>query len=166
MKYQVLFVCLGNICRSPAGENIFRHAVKQAGLLDQITIDSAGTIGFHRGKAPDERMAKTLRSRQIQVSGSSRPIEKEDLLTFDLILTMDEENYRDVCALTTEKATLQKVRHFVEFCENYEDTHVPDPYYGGDEGFEHVADLIEDGVTNLLLYIKQQMAASTSTHPD
>ena len=159
MNYRILFVCLGNICRSPAGENIFRHRIQRTEWKDRLLIDSAGTIGFHKGKQPDARMTKTLRSRLIPVTGTSRPLTAEDLEEFDLILTMDDENYRDTIALDPSGKHHTKVKRFTDFSKNYEDSYVPDPYYGGQEGFEHVANLIEDGAEGLLEFIEQEMSA-------
>lgn len=141
--FRILFVCLGNICRSPAAEIIFRHQVREAGLSAEFLIDSAGTIGLHRGAPPDSRMSAALERRGFTVSGRSRQIEAADLEHFDLILTMDEANFSDVRKLTPESNN--KVRPFIGYCRNHSDPRVPDPYYGGQKGFEHVIDLLEDG---------------------
>lgn len=151
MKHtSVLFVCLGNICRSPAGENVFRHMVKEAGLDDRIHCDSAGTIGYHTGNDPDARMSKTIRTRGYEVTGFSRQISLRDFKDFDLILTMDEENYTNVIALTKNDEQRTRVKRFTDFCTEHEEKEVPDPYYGGDQGFELVADMIEDGSRGVL----------------
>jgi protein-tyrosine phosphatase len=146
---------MGNICRSPAGENVFRHLVKEAGLAEQIHCDSAGTIGFHTGKAPDARMSKTIRNRGYQVTGTSRQFGFRDFEIFDLILTMDDENYENILKLAKTDEDRAKVRKFTDFCTTHDHPEVPDPYYGGDAGFELVADLIEDGSDGLLAYIHQ-----------
>ncbi|SHK11330.1 protein-tyrosine phosphatase [Rubritalea squalenifaciens DSM 18772] len=148
---RVLFVCLGNICRSPAGENIFRHAVKQADREDDFVIDSAGTAGWHTGKKPDSRMSATLRSRDIPVAGRARQIQLEDLIEFDLIITMDDENYTNVLKLDRSGQYHGKVRKLTSFCTERDLSEVPDPYYGGQDGFELVADLILDAAENILL---------------
>lgn len=144
---------MGNICRSPAGENIFRHLVKEADLSSKITCDSAGTIGFHRGKSPDARMSKTIRRRGYEVTGHSRQFSLRDFEIFDLILTMDDENYANILKLAKTDEERVKVLKFTDFCTNHDHSEVPDPYYGGDAGFELVADLIEDGSTGLLAHV-------------
>jgi len=156
-SYHLLFVCMGNICRSPAGENIFRHFVEEAGLREQITCDSAGTIGFHTGKSPDARMSKTIKKRGYQVTGHSRKFDFLDFKHFDLILTMDDENYDNIMKLTKTEEDRSRVKKFTDFCTTHNHTEVPDPYYGGDEGFELVADLIEDGSQGLLEFVKTKL---------
>lgn len=147
---KILFVCLGNICRSPAGENIFRHAVNQAGILDQWEIDSAGTEAWHTGKGPDTRMTKTLQSRGVKVTGKARQIQTHDLEDFDLILTMDDENFTNVAKLDRNNHFSDKIKKFTSFCRTHSETEVPDPYYGGQDGFELVADLLEDGCRTII----------------
>lgn len=158
--YHVIFVCLGNICRSPAAENIFRHHVQQAGLEDVIRIDSAGTHDYHPGKPPDKRMSNTLNNRNIRSAGSARQFTSQDMHNFDLIITMDQENYSNVIRLAKSPDLEDKIMMFTRFCNlpAHQITDVPDPYYGGDEGFELVADMLEDGSNQLLDYIRQQMA--------
>jgi len=152
----VLFVCMGNICRSPAGENIFRAKVEEEGLSQSIKCDSAGTLGYHSGNAPDQRMSKTIRQRGYEVTGAARQFSLNDFEAFDLILTMDDDNYDNIIKLTKSEADHAKVRRFTDFCTDHEETEVPDPYYGGEAGFQLVADLIEDGAEGLLDYIKQR----------
>lgn len=147
---RVLFVCLGNICRSPAAEIVFRKMVAEAGLEDAYEIDSAGTAGYHEGAPPDHRMAATLEHHGYAIAGKARKITRADLDSFDHIVTMDEENYRDVCALDSSSGTHPKVKPFVSFCTEHDDRRVPDPYYGGQKGFDHVVSLLEDGCRNLL----------------
>lgn len=156
-SYHLLFVCMGNICRSPAGENIFRRFVEDAGLSPQITCDSAGTIGFHTGKSPDARMSKTIKKRGYQVTGHSRKFDFLDFKDFDLILTMDDENYDNIMKLAKTEEDRSRVRKFTDFCTSHSHTEVPDPYYGGDDGFELVADLIEDGSKGLLEFVKTKL---------
>ena len=150
--FHVLFVCLGNICRSPAGENIFRHQVKKAGLENEIVIDSAGTHNFHTGKRPDQRMCDTLTSRGIASNGSARQFKAADFQKFNLILTMDDENYDNVSRLAKDATDLAKVKMFTSFCTLPENQtpDVPDPYYGGEEGFEKVVDMLEDGCSQII----------------
>jgi protein-tyrosine phosphatase len=148
--YRVLFVCLGNICRSPAAENVLRMKAALAGRAAEFEIDSAGTIGHHRGSAPDSRMSEALRRKNIPSEGCARQIHKKDLESFDLIVTMDETNLSDVRSLDPEKLHHSKIRPFVSFCRHHDDPRVPDPYYGGQRGFDHVIELLEDGCEGIL----------------
>ena len=151
---RVLFVCMGNICRSPAGENVLRHLAEKHGADDLFEIDSAGTIGFHTGNPPDSRMREAAARRGIAMTGRARQVRASDLDEFDLILTMDEENFADVTGLATRNGEADdrraRIVRFCDFCERHDDTEVPDPYYGGDEGFERVLDLLEDGCLALI----------------
>jgi protein-tyrosine phosphatase len=150
IPYSILFVCLGNICRSPAAEIIFRHKSTAAGLAGDFLIDSAGTIGHHDGSPPDPRMSEALHRRGYPVSGRARKIRKDDLVNFDLIVTMDETNLADVRWLDPEGIYEGKIRPFVSFCSRHNDARVPDPYYGGQRGFDHVITLLEDGCEGIL----------------
>ena len=154
--YRVLFVCMGNICRSPAGENIFRHLVEKAGLSEDIRCDSAGTIGYHTGKEPDTRMSKTVRGRGYEMTGSARQFLTQDFEDFDLVFTMDDENYDNVMKLAESDEARARVRKFTDFCIAHDHSEVPDPYYGGEDGFELVANLIEDGAGELLAFIRSE----------
>lgn len=159
MKRRVLFVCLGNICRSPAAEGVFRHMVRKEGLHDQIHIDSAGTGGWHAGDAPDGRMIhhaqkrgydlKDLEARQI-----SAP---QDLRDFDYILTMDNSNLKNVRALDPKSEFHHKIKPLVSFCRIHAVEEVPDPYYKEEDGFEHVLDLLEDACHELLQHLKKDL---------
>lgn len=148
--HRILFVCMGNICRSPAAEIVFRKLVADSRREPEFLIDSAGTIGHHHGSPPDSRMAATLQRRGYQVTGRARRISVYDLDKFDLILTMDEENLAAVQKLDSTGANHHKIRPFVEFCSYNTDLRVPDPYYGGQRGFDHVIQLLEDGCEGLL----------------
>lgn len=148
--FQILFVCLGNICRSPAAEIIFRQQAAEAGRLDEFHIDSAGTIGFHQGSPPDPRMSAALARHGFTVTGRSRQIQPEDLEGFDLIVTMDESNHRDVRELNPGGEFHAKIRPLVGFCRNHDVPRVPDPYYGGERGFDHVIELLKDGCEGIL----------------
>ena len=156
--FRVLFVCWGNICRSPAGQNVFQHLLDENSMSDLISCDSAGTIDAHAGKSPDERMRDTLERRGIPVSGAARKISAGDFRDFDLILTMDDFNRQEVLAVAPDAEARAKVHPFTDFCENHEADEVPDPYYGGSSGFELVADLIEDGCQGLLAHIQRQIS--------
>jgi protein-tyrosine phosphatase len=148
--HRILFVCLGNICRSPAAEIIFRKLAVDAGRGAEFEIDSAGTIGHHEGAPPDSRMSATLEQRGYPISGRSREIRTADLECFDLIVTMDETNFEDVQRLDRSGALHGKIRPLVSFCRDHDDARVPDPYYGGQRGFDHVIRLLEDGCGRIL----------------
>lgn len=152
MSYNLLFVCLGNICRSPSAENIMNHLVQEAGLTDKITCDSAGTSGYHIGAAPDRRMNHAASKRGLELQGKSRKLKPSDLERFDLILAMDRENYQDILYLDREGKYEDKVRLMCDFA-NQKDREVPDPYYGGADGFDYVIDLLFDACGGLLEYI-------------
>lgn len=141
---------MGNICRSPAAQGIFGHLLDQHDLGKSVTCDSAGTIGYHEGHLPDSRMRAAAAKRGIQLVSQARKIKAADLDTFDLILTMDDDNYATVQALAKNAEERRKIRRFCDYCEKYSDTEVPDPYYGGAGGFEHVLDLLEDGCQHIL----------------
>lgn len=148
---RILFVCLGNICRSPAGENVMNHLLEKTGLTQRFSVDSAGTAGFHTGNPPDLRMAKAARNRGIAMNGRARQVTPSDFTEFDWIFAMDRSNYEDLAAIRKrcESPTANLVL-FCDFCESHQETEVPDPYYGGPEGFEKVLDLLEDGCGTFL----------------
>jgi protein-tyrosine phosphatase len=152
---RVLFVCLGNICRSPAAEGVFRHHLSQAGLSDSVLVDSAGTGGWHVGKRADPRMRAAAARRGLELTSRARQLEPADLGSFDHILTMDDDNLEAVQELAARAtaAGLQQ-RAEVEPLMRYSRLHavreVPDPYYGGEQGFEQVLDLLDDACAGLL----------------
>lgn len=154
MAYQLLFVCLGNICRSPAAENIMNHLIAEAGLESQITCDSAGTSSYHIGSPPDRRMSATLKKRGLPVQGHARQFQRQDFETFDQILAMDEENYRHILSLDRSGQYHHKVTLMCDYACCHTHREVPDPYYGGDQGFEEVADLLLDACGGLLESVK------------
>jgi len=127
------------------------------GLADRLEIDSAGTIGNHAGSPPDYRMAKSLKARGYVVEGVARRVRAEDLEKFDLILAMDDENYDYLQSLARRVGHAEKIRKFVEFCSRHTTPVVPDPYSGGPEGFELVADILEDGGEGLLGHVRNQL---------
>ena len=144
----VLFVCMGNICRSPAAEGVFRKLVTDAGRDDEFYIDSAGTIGYHAGGSADSRMSAAARNRGYSLDSIARRIEPEDFEIFDLIVTMDEDNYRDVSSIDPGNGA--GVVRMCDYCQLHDESEVPDPYYGGPAGFEKVLDLLEDACSNFL----------------
>lgn len=147
---RILFLCMGNICRSPAAHCVFQHLVDEAGLGHEFEIDSAGTIGYHEGSPPDARMQASMRKRQIPIIGHARPLTHKDLRDFDLILAMDKANLADARRLAATREEREKIKLFTSYCREHDHHEVPDPYYGGDNGFEHVLDLVEDGCAGLL----------------
>jgi protein-tyrosine phosphatase len=157
MSYKLLFVCLGNICRSPAAENIMIHLIEQAGLSEKIICDSAGTSSCHIGSSPDRRMTLAAAQRGITMQGRARQFQSADFENFDLILAMDKENYLDILALDPQKQYRDKVKLMCEFATRHQVQEVPDPYYGGREGFEKVIDLLLDACEGLLEYVRQQL---------
>lgn len=154
-EYKVLFVCLGNICRSPAAEGILKKMVKDQGLSDKITIDSAGTSGYHDGELPDPRMRQHGARRGYTFDSLSRRFTSRDFDKFDIILAMDDSNYHNIMRLAPDLDSEKKVHRMVEFSQKYSHDHIPDPYYSGADGFELVLDLLEDACAGLLEKIKK-----------
>lgn len=150
MPYKLLFVCLGNICRSPSAENIMNHLIEKAGLSGRITCDSAGTSSYHLGSPPDRRMTDAAKQRGIKLVGKARQFQPSDFEQFDLILAMDKENYRDILERDREGKYQDKVRLICDFARHHHEQEVPDPYYGGQEGFEQVIELLLDACQGLL----------------
>jgi protein-tyrosine phosphatase len=142
---QVLFVCSGNICRSPTAEGVFRHLVAEAGLADRIATDSVGLHGWHVGNPPDSRSIRAAAGRGIDISDlRARQLDLADFERFDLLLAMDEGHHRDMLRRATA-GQRDKVRMFMEAATGLPAPPVPDPYYGGVDGFEEVLDMIEEG---------------------
>jgi protein-tyrosine phosphatase len=157
MTYKLLFVCLGNICRSPSAENIMNHLIDQGGLSKTILCDSAGTAGYHIGAAPDRRMSAAAENKLgFKLRGQARQFQLSDFQEFDLILAMDRNNYDDILAVDRSGQYHSKVRLMCDFCSTHTLKEVPDPYYGGVEGFNHVIDLLMDACEGLLKYITQK----------
>ena len=140
---RVLFVCLGNICRSPLAEAVFRHQVRERGLEGRFEIDSAGTSGYHRGSPPDRRSAETALRRGIEVTGRSRSVAADDLHRFHYVIAMDAENEAELRALASRAGGAARVHRLREWDPRPEHGDVPDPYYGGPRGFEDVHDIVE-----------------------
>lgn len=150
MPTRLLFVCLGNICRSPSAENIMNHLVQERQLGGQITCDSAGTASYHIGSPPDRRMAAAAQDFGITLTGKARQFEPADFDRFDWILAMDRHNYRDILALDPAGKYTHKVKMMCDYCHSHTDTEVPDPYYGGPEGFTYVIELLMDACNGFL----------------
>lgn len=144
----VLFVCLGNICRSAAAEGVFRKLAADAGRADEFEVDSAGTSAWHAGSPPDERMQAAAERRGYRLDSRARQIVPEDFQRFDLILTMDEENFSNVAGI--DQGSRAQVARLCDFCAVAGHSEVPDPYFGGEQGFEQVLDILEDACSELL----------------
>jgi protein-tyrosine phosphatase len=154
---RLLFVCLGNICRSPTAEGVMRSLVRQAGLEDSIELDSAGTGAWHVGSAPDERASAAAGSRGIALDGCARQVRAEDFEDFDLLIAMDRANLRELRALASDDEQQARVRLLREFdpaSAGGADLDVPDPYYGSPGGFEEVLDLVQAACEGLLAQIQ------------
>ncbi len=151
-KISVLFVCLGNICRSPAAEAIFISLLKRKGLTDDFIVDSAGTGSWHIGKKADSRMRIAAERRDINILSRARQITSKDFEEFNYILAMDDSNFRNIQDLknrtsSTDFASIKKIQ---DFRSVFHEQEVPDPYFGGDEGFDYVLDILEDSVHGFL----------------
>ena len=154
----ILFICLGNICRSAAANGIMEQFVAREGLQDKIKIDSAGTYGGHAGELPDSRMRAAAANRGYSLTHRSRKVREDDFYDFDMLIVMDDSNYENVSRIAPERKYLNKVYRFVEFSRNHPQwSYVPDPYYEGREGFELVLDLLEDGCQALLDELKAEL---------
>jgi protein-tyrosine phosphatase len=149
---RLLFVCMGNICRSPTAEGVMRSLLREQGLEDAVEVDSAGTGDWHVGSAPDARATAAARSRGVVLEGAARSVAPRDFEDYDLILAADRRNLRDLQAIAPRRARarIHLLREFDPASAGAPDLDVPDPYYGGDDGFEHVLDLVEAACRGLL----------------
>ncbi len=156
-KVRVLFVCMGNICRSPTAEGVFRKLLLDEGLLGHIDTDSAGTHAYHVGEPPDRRAQSTARNRGIDLGDlRARSIALSDYEEFDLILAMDEDNYQILISQSPAHAK-SKISLFMDFAPHRSEREVPDPYYGGAGGFENVFDMVEEASRGLLTHIREKI---------
>jgi protein-tyrosine phosphatase len=161
-KIKVVFVCMGNICRSPTAEAVFRHLVEKEGMDDLIHVDSAGTHDYHIGDPPDPRTQRAAKQRGYDMSGlRGRQVEVADFAQFDYVLAMDEGNL-DILKRLRPADTQSHLGLFLEFAEHHSEREVPDPYYGGVQGFERVLDLVEDAAIGLLRHIQSQHVLNIS----
>jgi len=155
-KISVLFVCMGNICRSPAAEGAFRHLVQQQKLDKQIKTDSAGTHAYHIGERPDGRAQQTALSRGLDISDlKARKVKPADFKKFHYVIAMDQNNY-ELLAEIAPQGLEDRLRLFLDFAPELKETEVPDPYYGGVKGFEYVFDLVEEASLGLLDDIRKE----------
>jgi len=147
---KILFVCMGNICRSPAAEGAMKALIQKHNLIDTVYCESAGTSGYHVGELPDERMRNHAKRRGLTLDSPAQQFEYSHFEKFDWIVTMDHANYKNVLRLDPEERFKSKVIPMAHLCTKISITEVPDPYYGGPEGFEEVLDIVEDGCWALL----------------
>ena len=152
-KYRVLFVCLGNICRSPAAQGIFESVVAARGASDRFEADSAGIYSGHQGQLPDRRMRSAAAERGYDLVHRARPVSSMDFLDFDLVIAMDDQNYEDLMHLAPSVEATHKIKRMASYLTTHSISYIPDPYYMGRDGFELVLDLLEEVCTNLYLSI-------------
>lgn len=153
---RILFVCLGNICRSAAAEEIMRNRVVHAGLEKEIDLDSAGLSSYHQGDPADSRMRAHAARRGYRITHLSRPVGYHDFFDFDMLIGMDDSNLSGLRDWAPGLPEEQKIYRMTDFCRRIPADHVPDPYYGGDSGFETVLDILEDACDGLLDFLTQQ----------
>ena len=154
-KISVLFVCLGNICRSPAAEALFIKEIREKQIEDRFLVDSAGTGSWHVGKKSDLRMRLAAKNRKIDITSKARQINKIDFQKFNYIITMDDSNYKNVMSLKNRETFSDscKVRKMQEFSISFYEKEVPDPYFGGEDGFDYVLDILTDSTSGFLDYV-------------
>jgi len=154
-EISVLFVCLGNICRSPAAEAIFQNLINVKGMGNKFFVDSAGTGSWHVGKKADSRMRFAAKQRNINITSNARQIREDDFSKFNYIVVMDNSNFNNVLDLKNQVkgADFAKIVRIQDFASIFSEKEVPDPYFGGDAGFDHVLDILEDSVSCFLEYI-------------
>ena len=156
MKIKVLFVCLGNICRSPSAEAVFRNLVEKKNESNNFVIDSAGTAAYHAGERADARMRSHAKKRGVELTSIARKFEVEDFDLFDYIIAMDQENMYNLKQKARNVDDLKKLHMMTDFSEKFNYDHVPDPYYGGSKGFELVLDLLEDASEGFFGHLNKQ----------
>lgn len=144
----IQFVCLGNICRSPAAQGVMESLVRTRGLVDKISIDSAGTAGYHIGRPPDGRMLVSAHKRGYELASRAKQLDRSHLRSRTLILAMDRENLRDILSLV--EGVPSHIKLFSDYLDDSWPRDVPDPYYGGEEGFEYVLDMLEAGCPRIM----------------
>jgi len=155
-RTKILFVCMGNICRSPSAEAVFNGLLKQERMAKNLVIDSAGTIAYHAGENADRRMQSHAIKRGYNLTSISRKFDPHsDFDRFDLIIGMDNENIDSLKRMARDQSDLQKIHLMTDFSKEWNYQEIPDPYYGGEEGFELVLDLLEDACLGLLEEVKK-----------
>jgi protein-tyrosine phosphatase len=155
-KVRVIFVCMGNICRSPTAHGVFERLLEQEGLEDLVEVDSAGTHAYHIGEPPDRRSQQAARERGYDLGHlRARRVEGSDFEAFDYVLAMDDDNYR-LLAAQCPAGQSDKLQMFLDYAQNFDEREVPDPYFGGATGFQHVLDLVEDAAAGLIADIRRR----------
>ena len=154
---KILFVCLGNICRSSSAEEVMRTFVKREGLEDKIEVDSAGILSYHKGELPDSRMRMHAYHRGYVLTHRSRPVCTQDFFDFDMIIGMDDRNIQDLKDRAPSPEAEKKIHRMTDFCRMKQVDYVPDPYYGGASGVENVLDILEDACEGLLEEVKKEL---------
>jgi len=150
-KKRILFVCMGNICRSPAAEAIMNKTIRDNNLSELIEVDSAGTIDYHSGEGADSRMKKSAEKKGYVINSIARQFSMEhDFKNFDYIVTMDDENFEDILSMDVRNIYSAKIFRMIDFCETCDAKEIPDPYYNSASGFEHVIELLENSTSGLL----------------
>lgn len=147
--HKILFVCLGNICRSPAAQGVLQSIIDRAGRAGEFLVDSAGTYSGHQGDLPDRRMREAASCRDYALTHRARPVSSLDFLDFDLIIAMDDNNYTDLMHLAPSVESSRKVKRMAGYLTGHSISYIPDPYYMGRDGFELVLDLLENACGNL-----------------
>lgn len=157
-QLSVLFVCMGNICRSPSAQGVFEVALLEAGLSEQVRVDSAGTHAYHVGEPPDSRSQKAAKARKIDISAQqARRVEDEDFELFDYVVVMDQENLKNLQARCPAERQ-DRLHLFLDFTTEHKGEDVPDPYYGGKRGFEQVLDLVEAASSGLVCELQRKLS--------
>ncbi len=151
---KILFVCLGNICRSPLAEGIMKHKLLQQGLNDKVTVDSCGTSNYHIGEKPDVRTRKNAERNGVVLNHLGRQLSTEDIESYDLILAMDHSNYQNILKLKNAPQHLSKIKLMREFDPDPGEV-VPDPYYGGEDGFQEVFEILDRSIDGLIAHLKK-----------
>ncbi len=156
-KKKILFVCLGNICRSPSAEAVMNAKIQEHGLQDKYVVDSAGIAAYHEGEQADHRMRQHAARRNYKLTSISRPVNSDnDFEEFDYIIGMDDQNLSDLESMTTYDIAKSKISKMTDYCERFVHDSVPDPYYGGATGFELVLDLLEDACEGLIKKLENE----------
>ena len=154
---KILFVCVGNICRSSSAEEVMRTFIKRASLEDKIEVDSAGILNYHQGELPDSRMRMHASRRGYELTHRSRPVCTQDFFEFDMLIGMDDRNIQDLKDRAPSIEAEHKIHRMTDFCRVKQVDYVPDPYYGGASGFENVLDILEDACEGLLQEIRKEL---------